>query len=143
MHNSNQQFYSTEGDSPVPPLKVLIVHPSINTRFTLAAALQKVRTCEIWEATNGREAFAMVEGDPFDLIFMAIHMPELDGLTATHRIRQLPCGRAVKIVALTAGQATPITDDDAAMSLGFNGFFEGPTDYDSVRAQLRRHIDVH
>jgi CheY-like chemotaxis protein len=56
-------------------------------------------------ARNGEEAVRIVEGPEgreIQLILMDIHMPVMDGLTATGRIRQLPHGREIPIVALSA-----------------------------------------
>jgi CheY-like chemotaxis protein len=45
----------------------------------------------------------MARTQVFDLIMMDVHMPDLDGLEATRRIRLLPKGQLVPIVAMTAG----------------------------------------
>jgi signal transduction histidine kinase/CheY-like chemotaxis protein len=54
-------------------------------------------------AANGREAVQMFEMQPYDLIFMDCHMPELDGYEASREIRSREGnGRRVAIVAMTA-----------------------------------------
>ncbi|RFC50267.1 MAG: Signal transduction histidine kinase/PAS domain-containing protein/CheY, partial [Verrucomicrobia bacterium] len=52
--------------------------------------------------SNGLEAIAAVEARNYDVVFMDLQMPELDGLEASRQIRQrLPANRQPKIVALT------------------------------------------
>jgi CheY-like chemotaxis protein len=61
---------------------------------------------DIHTAANGHEALAQVEKFHPALVFMDVGMPDLDGLQATRRIRQLPHGGDIVIVALTGwGQA--------------------------------------
>lgn len=57
---------------------------------------------EVVLATDGHEAIDLVERESFDLVFMDVQMPGLDGLAATRAIRRLPVGENLPIVALTA-----------------------------------------
>ncbi len=63
--------------------------------------------CLVSLAENGREAIEMWEAEPFDLLFFDIHMPEMDGIQATRRIREreaeMEGAPHTPIVALTAG----------------------------------------
>ena len=54
-------------------------------------------------ANNGKEAVAAAEHNRFDIIFMDIHMPRLDGFQATKLIREAEKGiKHTPIIALTA-----------------------------------------
>ena len=55
-------------------------------------------------AGSGKEALAILEKHSFDIVFMDMHMPEMDGLEATARIRQREAdtGRRTPIIAMTA-----------------------------------------
>jgi two-component system sensor histidine kinase/response regulator len=58
----------------------------------------------VQEAVNGREVLEIIKTKDFDLILMDMGMPEVDGIEATKRIRELEkeSGGYIKIIALTA-----------------------------------------
>ena len=83
-------------------LKVLLVEDNaVNQR--VATALLHSFGAQVVIAENGLEAVEAVQGEPFDVVLMDIHMPEMDGVTAAREIRNLPepfC--SIPIIALTA-----------------------------------------
>ncbi|MDQ1676772.1 MAG: hypothetical protein QOC93_1916 [Actinomycetota bacterium] len=74
---------------------------------------------------NGREALDAVLRQPYDVVLMDIHMPEMDGLEATRRIRtQVAADRQPHIVAVTASAL--ISDRDACAAAGMDGYLAKP-----------------
>ncbi|MBX9649283.1 MAG: response regulator [Xanthobacteraceae bacterium] len=101
--------------------------------------------------TNGEEALeswlsARSAGSPYDLVLMDIQMPQLNGIDATQRIRQLEAGqpgRRTAILALTAN--TLVEDRYACFEAGMDGFLIKPLDRDKLAEALAnlaasRHI---
>ena len=92
--------------------------------------------------TNGEEALeswlsAKSAGTPYDLVLMDIQMPQLNGIDATKRIRQLEAGqpgRRTAILALTAN--TLVEDRYACFEAGMDGFLIKPLDRDKLAEAL-------
>jgi len=87
---------------------------------------------------DGREAVAVVADRPFDLVLMDIHMPEMDGPTATRAIRAL-AGPASQtpIVALTADAM--VGDRERFLASGMNGYVSKPFKRTELFAAVARH----
>jgi CheY-like chemotaxis protein len=89
---------------PERPLNILLVDDSENNRIIVKAYLSNTNH-QIVEAENGEEALLKFKQHHFDLVFMDIQMPVMDGITATKLIRQYEQELNKKhtvIVALTA-----------------------------------------
>jgi len=92
-------------------------------------------------AENGREGVRAAAETKFDLIFMDIQMPEMDGLEATRRIRALPGGGAeeLPIVAMTAHAMA--SDRDKSLEAGMNDHITKPINpaelYDTLLRWIR------
>ena len=109
-------------------------HP-VNRKF-LGAWLEKLGH-QVQFADNGQQALEWVQRQDFDLVFMDIHMPEMDGLTSTRLIRALPGPRAqVPIVALSADILKET--EDQAHAAGVNQFLAKPVHKAQLEATLAR-----
>ena len=116
--------------------KVLLVEDNTLTR-EIAAELLEEYGFEVTTVVNGAEALSAVESaEPgaINLILMDIRMPVMDGYEATRRIRALPQGAAIPIVAMTAS-AEP-EDRQAALDSGMNEHIAKPIDIDRLKEAL-------
>ena len=89
-------------------------------------------------AGNGLEALNAMRRHEFDAVLMDLHMPAMDGLEATRRIRALPAGRDVPIIAMTA--AAMSQDRSASAAAGMNDHIAKPIDPRELAVTLARWI---
>ena len=84
------------------PKKILIVDDEKQCSFSMEILL-KTRGYETATASSGTEALARLKTEEFDLIFMDVSMPKMDGIEATKLIRkgEKGTGRHIPIIALT------------------------------------------
>ncbi len=91
-------------------------------------------------AHDGLQAQAMAAQNHYDLILMDMQMPHVDGLEATRRIRHLPHGRDLPILALTANA---FADDKAlCLAAGMNDFVSKPTQADRLFEIVLRWLNA-
>jgi len=96
------------------------------------------------QAGNGLEALAALERAPYDIIFMDVQMPEMDGLEATRVIRerqreksQFPTYKgSIVIIAMTAS-AMP-GDRDKCIAAGMDDYIAKPVRPEDIRAIVER-----
>ena len=86
----------------VKKTKVLVVEDS-KMALKIAVAILSSFNCEIFSAELGADAIELVKKHRFDIIFMDLGLPDMDGLSLSHLIRKMEGDeRRTPIVALTA-----------------------------------------
>ena len=123
--------------------RLLLVEDIAINRLIVTELLSETGV-EIEEAENGEEAASMFERSPvghYDLIFMDIQMPVMDGYEATRTIRSLdrPDAATVPIIAMTANAYRE--DIERALATGMNGHLSKPIDIDDVKRLLAERIE--
>jgi PAS domain S-box-containing protein len=90
-------------------------------------------------AADGAEAIALAQTTAYAAIFMDMQMPNIDGLDATRRIRDIPGYRETPIIAMTANAFAE--DKTRCLDAGMNDFLIKPFDPKTLFATLLRWLD--
>ncbi|MEN9630419.1 MAG: hypothetical protein RJA10_3647, partial [Pseudomonadota bacterium] len=106
-------------------LHVLVAEDNPVNRLIVGAMLQR-HGAQVHEAEDGEQAVAqaLAASSPVHVVLMDLHMPVLDGLEATRRLRALPAQGSLPIYALSA--AVLEQERQAAADAGMNGFIAKP-----------------
>jgi signal transduction histidine kinase/CheY-like chemotaxis protein len=110
---------------PGSSMKVLLAEDNaVNQRLTVR--LLEKRGHAVAVAGNGLEALAALRKESFDLVFMDVQMPEMDGYEATAAIREeeTKSGRHQQIIALTAHAMKG--DRERCLAAGMDGYLSKP-----------------
>lgn len=110
------------------PLRILLAEDNPINRQLAVLILDKMGYSAA-VAENGKEVLEQLQKEPFDLIFMDIQMPEMDGLQATRQIRA-GRGHQPVIIAMTAN--TTRKDRDDCITQGMNDFLSKPVHLDEL-----------
>ncbi len=108
--------------------------------LVVAQGLFKEYNMEIDTAYSGKESLVKYANNDYDIVFMDHMMPEMDGIEAMKRIRDLAAqkGRVVKIVALTANAISGARE--MFMREGFDGFISKPINISDFERTMNRLI---
>lgn len=105
-------------------LRVLVVDDHEINRRALQLILKPLG-CQVTTAVDGIDALARCDDDQFDLIFMDVRMPELDGRETTRRLRAgASVNAAVPVIAVTADSSAE--DIEKCMAVGMTYFVAKP-----------------
>lgn len=116
------------------PLRILIVEDNLVNQQILQLMLELLGY-EIKAVENGLEALREIAQCEYDLIFMDIQMPIMDGLTASRQVRQLSQPQPW-IIGLSADAFTE--SRDVAISAGMNDYLTKPLQTENLISALRK-----
>ena len=115
--------------------KILVVDDHPVNKQLLKLILEK-KGYNVSTAEDGQEAIKKAEEDNFDLIFMDVQMPILDGYEATKRLRNN--GTKAPIIACTAGSQE--NEKEVALSFGMNGILSKPFTKEELEKVLDKYL---
>jgi len=116
-------------------IKILVAEDNIINQ-KVAQTIFKNLGYEILIAQNGKDCVKKIKEKKFDIIFMDIMMPELDGLEATAEIRSM--GNKIPIVAMTANAREE--DKMKAFDSGMNHYLSKPVRIEEIKEVLIKYF---
>lgn len=124
---------------PLSSLRVLLVEDNPVNRL-LATMLLEKRGHRVAVAGNGREALDALENESYDLVFMDVQMPEMDGIEATLAIREKEKmnGNHQPIIALTAHAMKG--DRERCLQAGMDGYLSKPIRPQELDEILEKYV---
>ena len=130
---------AADGESaplPAAGMRVLVVDDNVVNRKVVGKMLERFGAGADF-AVNGLEGSELAAAADYDLVFMDMQMPVMDGLEATRRIRALDGPRArVPVVALTANVLAEARQ--AAENAGLDAFLSKPIQTEELEQTLAR-----
>ena len=129
-----------ENNSDIVGMNILIAE-DIDINYEIVSTFLEMHGITSVRASNGEEAVTLMESaveKQYDMIFMDIQMPVMNGLDATRAIRKLanPVARNIPIIAMTADAFSENVAE--CMEAGMNGHIAKPIDVKVVIKEIRR-----
>lgn len=134
----NKSVEKAELPADTLPLKIAVAEDNQANQRVIMIMLRRLG----WEsefAENGEELLDLVRGKEFDLIFMDLQMPRMDGLEATRRLRAGEAGdkaKEAKIVALTANALSG--DEARCLENGMDAYLSKPLKLNTLKQTILR-----
>jgi CheY-like chemotaxis protein len=115
------------------PLRILLAEDNVVNQKVALRMLQRLGyRADV--AANGLEVLQALDRQPYDLVLMDLHMPEMDGLSATREIVGRMGEQRPRIVALTASVLA--AEREACLQAGMDGHVVKPIDEDALAAVI-------
>ncbi len=122
-----------------PAYRILIAEDQHENQLLLSRLMSDIGL-EVRIAENGAECVKLFQEWHPHLIWMDRRMPVMDGIEATHRIRKLPEGQAVKIVAVTASAFKE--QQQEMFDAGMDGFVRKPYRFEEIYDCLAKQLGI-
>ncbi len=122
----NEQVITEQLQLPAANTRILLAEDNPANQMVIKNILES-SNLRVDIVANGREAIEAVRHLPYDIVLMDISMPEMDGITATQEIRQLPGKMSeLPIIALTAHSLSG--DKERFLAAGMDDYLSKPID---------------
>lgn len=119
------------------PVMVLLVEDNQMNKI-LVREILSLNGYGIIEADSGTAALKILSTQKPDIILMDLHLPEMDGVTATRIIKSDPSNRSIPVLALTASAMKG--EEDKILSHGFDGYVAKPIEVKKLLAAIEAKL---
>jgi len=116
---------------------ILVVEDEAMLRQTMAQLLEE-EGYEVLQAADGKAAFAIAMQRVIDLVLTDVRMPDMDGLTLLHRLKELAPQTAVIVVTAYG----TVQDAVSAMRAGASDYLLKPVQFDDMLLRIQRSLDL-
>lgn len=120
-------------------VQVLVAEDNVINQKLIKILLEGYKI-EVKTAMHGLEALQMCKQEHFDIVFMDIDMPYMNGIVATKKIKEYMNNTPLPIVALTA--MTMQGDKEMLLSKGFDDYLPKPLTRDNLEHILEKYLKV-
>jgi two-component system, chemotaxis family, chemotaxis protein CheY len=114
---------------------IMTVDDSASTRLLVSFTLKKAGY-HVVEAVDGRDALAKLTGPRIHMILTDLHMPDMDGIELTRKVRANPSCKFIPIVLATA-ECQPESKQEGKKA-GVTGWLEKPFKPEQLLAVVKR-----
>jgi len=121
------------------PVVLLVDDNMVNRQ--VAGEILKKSGCEVVVAVNGQDAINKAQKRDYDVIFMDIQMPDMDGVTATRKIKELGIEDLAPIVAMTAYSMKE--DKERFIKSGLDDYISKPIKANELLNKIRGLLNIH
>jgi CheY-like chemotaxis protein len=118
---------------PVQSLRILLVEDNLINRMVAVALLTQIGY-DVHVAENGLEALEALRAATYDVVFMDVQMPVMDGFEASRAIWQEFDGNRPYIIAMTAQAMRG--DRERCLAAGMDAYISKPVDIGEIRSKL-------
>lgn len=126
---------STSDNHPKRVLQILVAEDNPFNQKLMKRIINKLGH-SFTLANNGLEAVQLVQENPFDIILMDVHMPEMDGLEACRQIREFEKNSETRIPILAVTAAVMKGDIDECIASGMDDFIPKPIKTEMLEKKL-------
>jgi CheY-like chemotaxis protein len=122
--------------------KILLVEDAEIAQEAASVVLQSIG-CQVDVVKTGNEAVEQIAKENYDLIFMDLGLPDIDGFTTTETIRKAemnahPSSRPIPIIALTTHEGSHV--ELTCLDTKMDGFVVKPLTLETAKNLLEEHV---
>lgn len=114
-------------------VRVLLVEDNEINQELAVELLSSVKI-DVKVASNGQEALDLLFEEAFDAVLMDVHMPVMDGVTATRKLRLIESFKTLPIIAMTANAL--VGDREKYLSAGMDDYLTKPINFHELMTKL-------